>query len=259
VRGRARPWEATILSNARLTQAELLRATSARHAQLEATRAELLAMLGHDLRDPLHSIKMAGAVLEQGHSPPALGRRIRSSSTRMQRMIGQVLDMSRIDRGMGLSQTPEPLDLAELVDDLVDEARLAYPNISYELHRTDGPVVRADSARLSQVLTNLLSNARHHGTPGQPIGISVRAEGSEAVVEVANPGAPIAPDMVPALFNPFKRASLGNPRNRTGMGLGLYIAQQIVREHHGEIGYRHDGANVVFTVRLPLLAGPAGT
>jgi len=58
---------------------------------------------------------------------------------------------------------------------------------------------------------------------------------------------------VATLFNPFKRASLNNPRNRTGMGLGLYIAQQIVREHHGDIAYRHDGNEVIFSVRLPLL------
>ena len=73
------------------------------------------------------------------------------------------------------------------------------------------------------------------------------------VVEVSNAGAPIPPELVATLFNPFKRASLNNPRNRTGMGLGLYIAQQIVREHHGDLAYRHDGNEVIFSVRLPLL------
>jgi light-regulated signal transduction histidine kinase (bacteriophytochrome) len=259
VRGHAQPWEQTILTNARLTLAELLRASNARRAQTEATRAHLLAMLGHDLRDPLHSINMAGTVLEQGHSAPTLGRRIKSSSNRMQRMIGQVLDMSRIDGGMGLGIALEPLDLSELVEDLVDEARVANPNARFDLHCAGPTVVRADSGRLAQVLSNLLSNARHHGEPGQPIEVRVASEEAVALVEVANPAPPIAPEAVPTLFNPFKRASLNNPRNRTGMGLGLYIAQQIVREHHGEISYRHVGRNVVFTVRLPLLAGPAGT
>jgi light-regulated signal transduction histidine kinase (bacteriophytochrome) len=259
VRGHALPWEPATLTNARLTLAELLRVSNTRHAQTEATRAQLLAMLGHDLRDPLHSINMAGTVLEQGQAAPTLGRRIKSSSSRMQRMIGQVLDMSRIDGGLGLGIALEPLDLAELVADLVDEARMANPGTRFELDSAAAVVVRADSGRLAQVLSNLLSNARHHGEPGQPIRISVASAEAQALVEVANAAQPIAPESVPTLFNPFKRASLNNPRNRTGMGLGLYIAQQIVREHHGEISYRHEDGDVIFAVRLPLLAGPAGT
>ncbi|MCA1856520.1 GAF domain-containing protein [Massilia oculi] len=253
VRGHAHPWEATIQANARMTMAELVRVMTARRTQTEATRAQLLAMLGHDLRDPLHSINMAGMVLEKGAAQPTLGKRIQSSTSRMQRMISQVLDMSRIDGGLGLGMSLEPVDLAALVEDLLDEARLAYPAIPFQSGPSEPAIVNADSGRLGQVLSNLLSNARHHGEAGTPVRVSVMADGREAVVEVSNVGAPIAPDIVATLFNPFKRASLHNPRNRTGMGLGLYIAQQIVREHHGEIAYRHQDEEVVFSVRLPLL------
>jgi signal transduction histidine kinase len=90
---------------------------------------------------------------------------------------------------------------------------------------------------------------------GKPVRVCVSVQGQEAVVDVSNAGAPIPPELAATLFNPFKRASLNNPRNRTGMGLGLYIAQQIVREHHGDISYRHDGNEVIFSVRLPLLSG----
>lgn len=253
VRGHAHPWEATILSNARLTLAELVRVMTSRRTQTEATRAQLLAMLGHDLRDPLHSINMAGMVLEKGSAQPTLGRRIQSSTSRMQRMITQVLDMSRIDGGLGLGVTLEPVDLTALVDDLIDEARMAYPAIPFQLTCDEPAMVNADSGRVAQVLSNLLSNARHHGEAGKPVRVCVTVQDRHAVVEVSNAGAPIPPEQVATLFNPFKRASLHNPRNRTGMGLGLYIAQQIVREHHGEISYRHDGNEVVFSVRLPLL------
>ena len=259
VRGCAHEWEDGVLTHARMTLGELARVSNARRAQLETTRAQLLAMLGHDLRDPLHSINMAGMVLEKtdaGDRSTTLGKRIQSSSNRMQRMIGQVLDMSRIDRGLALGVTLERVELAALVEDMVEEARLAYPTIVYDL-RIDAPAtVMADSGRLGQVLSNLLSNARHHGEPKQPIEIRLRREDGQAVVSVANAGAPIPHEIESGLFNPFKRSSLNNPRNRTGMGLGLYIAQQIVREHQGEIDYRHvDGAGsgrVVFTVRLPL-------
>jgi light-regulated signal transduction histidine kinase (bacteriophytochrome) len=253
VRGHAHPWESTILDNSRLTLAELTRVMSSRRAQLDATRAQLLAMLGHDLRDPLHSINMAGMVLEKGNSQPTLGKRIQSSTSRMQRMISQVLDMSRIDGGLGLGVSLDPVNLTALVEDLIDEARLAYPTIPFQLTCDEAAMVKADSGRLAQVLSNLLSNARHHGEVGKPVRVCVSVQGQEAVVDVSNAGAPIPPELAATLFNPFKRASLNNPRNRTGMGLGLYIAQQIVREHHGDISYRHDGNEVIFSVRLPLL------
>jgi len=255
VRGCAHPWEEGILTHARMTLGELSRVSNARRAQTEATRAQLLAMLGHDLRDPLHSINMAGMVLEKtsgADTKGTLGRRIQSSSNRMQRMIGQVLDMSRIDRGLNLGVDLEPVDLAPLVEDMVEEARLAYPTIVYDLHTVGPAFVLADSGRLAQVLSNLLSNARHHGDPNQAIGIELAVAGPDAVVCVSNAGAPIPPDTEATLFNPYKRSSLNNPRNRTGMGLGLYIAQQIVREHNGEITYRHQDGRVVFMVRLPL-------
>ena len=255
VRGCAHEWEDGVLTHARMTLGELARVSNARRAQTEATRAQLLAMLGHDLRDPLHSINMAGMVLEKtdaSDKSSTLGRRIQSSSNRMQRMIGQVLDMSRIDRGLELGVALEPVDLAALVEDMVEEAQLAYPTIVYKLRIDEPAVVMADGVRLGQVLSNLLSNARHHGEPNQPIGILLRREDGQAVVSVANAGAPIPQEVESGLFNPFKRSSLNNPRNRTGMGLGLYIAQQIVREHRGEIRYRHEDGRVIFEVRLPL-------
>jgi light-regulated signal transduction histidine kinase (bacteriophytochrome) len=261
VRGLAHPWEDGILTHARMMLGELARVSNARRAQTESTRAQLLAMLGHDLRDPLHSINMAGMVLERtdgGSNKGTLGKRIQSSSNRMQRMIGQVLDMSRIDRGLSLGIDLHPVDLAALVEDMVEEARLAYPTIAYELnidlHTVGHAFVLADGGRLGQVISNLLSNARHHGEPNQPITIRLapQADAGLAVLEIANASAPIPAETEAALFNPFKRSSLNNPRNRTGMGLGLYIAQQIVREHEGEIDYRHEGGRVVFAVRLPL-------
>jgi light-regulated signal transduction histidine kinase (bacteriophytochrome) len=259
VRGRAQPWEEAVLTHARMTLGELARVSNARRAQTESTRAQLLAMLGHDLRDPLHSINMAGMVLEKtdagscGTSKSStLGRRIQSSSNRMQRMIGQVLDMSRIDRGLSLGVALAPVDLAALVEDMVEEARLAYPTIVYDLQTAGPAIVMGDDGRLGQVLSNLLSNARHHGEPNQPITIALAVAGGDAVVSVANAGAPLPAEVEATLFNPYKRSSLNNPRNRTGMGLGLYIVQQIVREHQGEIAYRHEGGRVLFTVRLPL-------
>jgi two-component system, chemotaxis family, sensor kinase Cph1 len=255
VRGRSHPWEAPVQSHAHLMLSELLRASNARRAQTESTRAQLLAMLGHDLRDPLNSINMAGTLLERGSgggNQPTLGKRIQSSSNRMQRLIGQVLDMSRIDGGLGLGLLLEPLDLAAIVDDLVDEMRLAYPTITYTWTNPGATMVRADAGRMSQVLSNLLSNARHHGEVGGPISVALTTHAGWASIDVANKGAPIPEEQAASLFNPFKRSALHNPRNRTGMGLGLYIVATIVREHEGEIAYRHENGQVIFSVKLPL-------
>jgi light-regulated signal transduction histidine kinase (bacteriophytochrome) len=255
VRGRAHPWEDGILTHARMLLGELVRVSNTRRAQTETMRSQLLAMLGHDLRDPLNSINMAGMVLEKTSNTDnkgSLGRRIQSSSNRMQRMIGQVLDMSRIERGLDLGIGADRIDLAALVEDMVEESRLAYPTIVYDLHTIGPAFVEADGGRLGQVISNLLSNARHHGDPNQPILVRLILEAGHACLDVANAGAPIAPDTEATLFSPFKRSSLNNPRNRTGMGLGLYIAQQIVREHQGELAYRHEDGRVVFRVRLPL-------
>ncbi|MFC5459097.1 ATP-binding protein [Massilia niabensis] len=250
--GRAHPWEAAVLDNARLTLSELLRASNARRAQTESARAQLLAMLGHDLRDPLQSINMAGTMIERGSTQPTLGRRIQSSSDRMQRLIGQVLDMSRIDGGLGLGMQLEPLDLAALTEDVVDEMRVAYPAITYD-YVNPGPVmVRADGGRIAQVLSNLLSNARHHGYVDTAINVALSTTEDWASLDVTNEGDPIPDEFAASLFNPFKRGSLHNLRNRTGMGLGLYIVATIVREHQGEIAYRFEDGEVVFSVRLPL-------
>jgi len=110
--------------------------------------------------------------------------------------------------------------------------------------------LHADPGRLSQLVSNLLSNARHHGR-GQ-VHVLLRQEGDEAVLQVSNPAPPIPAEDVGNLFNPFKRQSLSNPRNRTGMGLGLYIASQIVQSHQGSIAYGHVDGLVVFSIRLPL-------
>ena len=133
-----------MLGNARLMLSELLRASNARRAQTESARAQLLAMLGHDLRDPLHSINMAGTLIERGRAQQTLGRRIQSSSNRMQRLIGQVLDMSRIDGGLGLGLVLDALDLAALAEDVLDEARTSYPNIAYRFTDPQGDVMICD-------------------------------------------------------------------------------------------------------------------
>lgn len=252
VRGRAVPWDATSLTIASGLLSKISRAVAARNAEIDRARTELMAMLGHDLRDPLQAINMAGALLERGSQSQTIGRRIQSSSNRMQRLIGHVLDMSRINGGIGLGMQLAQTDLRAMLADLVEELGAAHPGASFRLEAPAPVSAMVDPDRLVQVMTNLLSNARHHGEAGKPVTISLRAEGAEAVIGVRNYGAPIPDAVADKLFDPFKHTSLNNPRNRKGVGLGLYIAHQIARGHGGTLAYHYDEPEIVFTLRLPL-------
>jgi len=247
----AEPWEATRMSIARQLLAEMNRASVTRHEQNDRARAQLFAILGHDLRNPLQSISMAATVLELGGSKETAGRRIKASSGRMERLISQVLDMSMINGGMLLGTAAVAVDLAPIMTDLADEFRTAKPNIVLDLAQPPQVLARVDSDRVAQAIGNLISNAYHHGKNGQPIRIVVTQDAGGVTVDVVNEGDEIAEDTARTLYNPFKRLSANNARNKGGMGLGLYIARQIMVEHGGSIDYRYQAPHVYFTLHLP--------
>ncbi|GAA0740102.1 ATP-binding protein [Ideonella azotifigens] len=253
VRDSAVPWSDSDLAIARQWLDELGHASRTRNAEIERARAHLLAVLGHDLRDPLNSISLAAQVLERGEAQghARLGQRIKASSGRMQRLVEQVLDMTRLRGGLGLQMTPQQVDLVALLDELVEEKLGAYPDLQFQ--RLYGPPhwVHADPDRLAQVLANLLGNARHHGEPGRPIVLEVSGPDDKVRLEVRNVAPPIPQDISDSLFDPFKVSSMRNPRNRQGLGLGLYIAHEVVRSHGGLLHYVHRAPEVVFTMELP--------
>ncbi|NHZ44400.1 ATP-binding protein [Massilia aquatica] len=258
VRGRAEGWSATHLAIARQMQDELHRASIARQTETDLARAQLMAMLGHDLREPLQAIQMAAAVLQQGGAAAPIGLRIQRSSSRMNRLISQVLDMSKIQMGVGLGAQMRRLDLATVIGDVVDEAMTGHPDVCYRLVADAGALVEGDADRLAQLASNLLSNARSHGERTAPIDIVVAAGAKEATFSVSNVAEALDQAAVRSLYQPFKAASLHNAHNRGGMGLGLYIAERIVTEHGGTLAYAHAQGRVTFTVTLALATGAGG-
>ncbi|MDM0089920.1 MULTISPECIES: ATP-binding protein [unclassified Variovorax] len=261
VRDTSVPWDADDTAFGRRLLDELLRARSAHVAEVARGRSELMAMLGHDLRDPLHSIAMAARLLgkeaeAEGRSVTStggrMGQRIQASSTRMARMISQVLDMSRLQTGGGLDIHRTEVDLTGLLDDLLDEMRTAHPGVQLIREAPPRLLAQVDGDRMAQVFSNLISNARQHGAPGESIIVQLSHQAGQATLDVSNVSPPIAPELASQLFNAFKRREQPNPRNRNGLGLGLYIAQAVVRAHGGHIGYAHAEPFVVFSVRFPL-------
>lgn len=252
VRGRAVPWDATQQLAATQLLGEMHRASVAKHIETDRARAQLLAMLGHDLRGPLHSINMAATVLQLGGAAGTVSTRIQSSSSRMERLISQVLDMSRISGGLGLGVDRQQVDLVPLLADLLDEVRTAHPDLQMTAAMPPTLPALLDSDRMMQLVSNLVSNARHHGTHGEAIEVRLSEHDDGALLlEVRNTAAPIADELLPTLYSPLKHASVGNVRNRGGLGLGLHIAQQIARDHGGDIAYRYEAPQVVFAVTLP--------
>ena len=250
VRNRAEPWNEVQLEIASQLLDSVGRAYADRVLEIDQLRSQLWAVLGHDLRNPLQSLSMATNALERGGEPGRLNSVIRNSTHRMKQLLGDVLDISRLHHGFDLTMQWSRVDLVTLIRQLVEESQVAYPTIAIDVALPDTLVADADASRYTQVVANLLSNARHHGQGH--IVVRAHEEDGMAVVRITNDAPPIPEDIVAALFDPFKRQSAGNERNRTGMGLGLYIAHQVVKGHQGTLVHIGGDGTVTFEARIPL-------
>jgi light-regulated signal transduction histidine kinase (bacteriophytochrome) len=250
VRGQAEPWNEVQLEIASQLLDSVGRAYADRVLEVDQLRSQLWAVLGHDLRNPLQSLSMATTALERGGEPERLNSVIRNSTHRMKQLLGDVLDISRLHHGFDLTMQWSQVDLVTVIRQLVEESQVAYPTIALDVSLPASLLADADERRYAQVVANLLSNARHHGL-GR-IAVAAREEGGMAVVSITNNAPPIPDDILVALFDPFKRQSAANERNRTGMGLGLYIAHQVVRGHQGTLVHVGGDGTVTFEARIPL-------
>jgi sigma-B regulation protein RsbU (phosphoserine phosphatase) len=231
-------------------------ATSEILEKAEADRVNLLeefiAILGHDLTSPLSAIRMSAELLAQGVSgepdglPAKHVRRILLASESMQRMIQDLLDLARSRRGGGFVLQRSPCDLNDVVRRVVDEARLLHPGRRIILEAAAHGVGAWDAVRLSQAMSNLVLNAIVHSPPDSPVRVSTRNHtGGGVTLEVNNQGA-IAADALPGLFQPFRRRA-----GSSGLGLGLYIAQQIVQAHGGRLeAHSSEAEGTTLIVRL---------
>lgn len=249
VRDTAEPWSATELEIASQLQTSMTQATSDRDRELNRVRSQLWAILGHDLRSPLAALTVASKALERTDKAERMRTAIRNSAHRMNQLVSNVLDISRLEQGMALSISHDRTDLVRLIGDLIEESRIAHPAVAIEARLPDALEADVDPVRFAQIIANLLSNARQHGQGG--IRITSRREGAEVIVSVDNEGAPIPDDVAGNLFDPFKRPSPQTSSNPTGMGLGLYIAHHLVRAHGGSVAYSARDGRVIFEVRVP--------
>jgi signal transduction histidine kinase len=240
------------------------RATDAENARL-AERARtiefqdrFIAILGHDLRNPLTSVKM-GLGLARRSAPPQTLRtidRMEASVDRMERMIQQLLDLARSRFDASIVVAPAAANLERIVNAVADELRGAHPTRALVVEATGDLDGAWDTDRLQQVVSNLVGNALSHGSLDDPVRVALRGEAEFVVLSVHNGGPPIPESVQKVLFDPFRRGAKEMRTARTsGLGLGLYISRELVNAHGGTIELvSSETQGTTFTVTLPRVA-----
>ncbi len=229
-------------------------ALAARQASETRVR-QFVADASHELRTPLAAIRGYAEVARRGRDqvPPDVAhalRRVESESTRMTRLVDDLLLLARLDSGRPLAL--EPVDLTALVVDAVSDAHVAGPEHHWQLDLPDTVVrVPGDPARLHQVLANLLANARVHTPPGSTVTTGLRLADGVVELRVADDGPGVPPELRPEVFERFARGDSSRSRAYGSTGLGLSIVAAVVEAHHGSVTLDTRPGRTVFTVHLP--------
>jgi signal transduction histidine kinase len=236
-----------------------VRRTAAERREAEQFRDLFLGALGHELRNPLSVITAGSASLSRRAISTAdlkLAHRMCSSARRMERMIAQLLEFVQVRLGGGLVIDRQRMDLGALTRNVLGQIDVSYPERTIEL-ALEGELAGAwDRERLAAVISALVENALEHGRADATVNVTVRSRGNEIVLEVRNQGNPIPRELLPLIFDPFRRAEERKRMKSAGLGIDLYLAMEIVRAHHGTLTVSSSAEEgTVFRVTLPKTHG----
>jgi signal transduction histidine kinase len=232
---------------------QLLAESMAKYAQdVDRLRDLFLGVLGHDLRNPLGAIMMSATTLMTSEGPEwrhsRTASRILSCGTRMEGLIGDLLDFTRARMGSGLPIARVDVDLEAACRSTVDEIAASHPGCRLTFQSTGELRGRWDSARIAQALSNLLGNAVQHGTRNGPIVVVLRGEADAVVLSVHNEGRAIPERHRQDIFDPFRQLYPGEAKSN--VGLGLYIVKAIAEAHGGTVDVESADSGTTFTLRL---------
>ena len=225
---------------------------------LDKSKEMFLAILGHDLRTPIGAVLTSAKFmlettdLEEPHL--TLTSRIVSATTRMNHMVGALLDFTRSRLGGGIPITPASVNMGKLVHDVVNEVLAAHPDRRIQVNARGALTGQWDCERMTQVLTNLVGNALEHGSDRTAVAVDVQGTDDEITIAVHNRGVAIPEDRLDGIFNAMKQQTARSKSQGSGanLGLGLYIADRIVHAHKGKIGVESsEERGTTFTVHLP--------
>lgn len=240
---------------------EALAASIVRYSdEVDRSRQTFLAILGHDLRSPLNSISMAAAYLLKSGGLDAkqtdIASRIKTYVATMSHMINDLLTYASAQIGREIPILPKEANIEKVCRIALDEIQTAYPDASFDFTSAGEINGRFDSARIQQVLSNLLNNAVKYGEPGLPVTLSAEGETEAIVLKVKNFGNMIPREYLQVIFNPLIQLPVSKPESNpplpTSIGLGLFIAREIVKGHNGTIEVTSsEDKGTIFLVRLP--------
>jgi PAS domain S-box-containing protein len=241
-----------------------LHARAERLAENDRRKDEFLAMLAHELRNPLASINNAAQIFGKLETEDDLDwakEVIQRQVRHLARLIDDLLDVSRISRGK-ISLRKEPLGLSPIVSSAVEAVRPLMEERKHELSISlinGGLRLEADPMRLEQILVNLLTNAAKYTDGGGRISLTARHEGRDIVIRVRDTGMGIPPQLMPRIFDLFAQGDRTAARSEGGLGIGLTLVRKLAEMHGGSVVAASDGAGEgsEFTVRLPALEEPA--
>jgi signal transduction histidine kinase len=226
--------------------------------KLDEYRDQFLAVLGHDLRNPLGAIKMSATLLTRSEALDAkhlkAASRIVRTSERMARMVGDLLDLMRTRLGQGISITRVPGNLENVCRQVIDEFSALHPDRQLVLTCEGDLLGEWDQDRLAQIISNLVGNALQHGAGDRPVTIRAFSEGDTVILAVHNDGPAIPQASLKKIFDPLVRsaATTESPGEPNSMGLGLFIVRELANVHGGTVEVAStDEGGTTFTVRLP--------
>jgi signal transduction histidine kinase len=218
---------------------------------------EVLAIVSHDLRNPLSAIRMTAQLLAKAGEVTedrrvTLSKRVISSSGRLETLVKSLADYARSRAGSIIRLQREPLDLAALARRIAEELAPAYPAHTVEHSVTGDTRGEWDAARLEQIVTQIMGNAYRHGSDSAPVQVMVDGSDADEVrLSVRNGGEPIPDELLARLFEPFQigRRPAGTPRRH--IGLGLFVARELARAHGGSVTGASSAAGTTFNLALP--------
>jgi signal transduction histidine kinase len=220
-----------------------------------------LAILGHDLRNPLGTVVTGSSFLMQANDIPPkyvlVATRMFNSAKRMSKLINDLIDFTRTHLGPGIPIRVKEGSLVAICDEVVNELRTFHPEQLIELHAPPQLDAIFDESRIAQVLSNLIGNAIQYGSADVPVTVRVTSSDGDVAIAVNNRGKVIPPDRLASIFDPMVRiaASVNNDyTERTSLGIGLFISREIVHAHGGRVSLASTEADgTTFTMTMPRL------
>lgn len=225
-------------------------------ARTDQYRDQLIGIVSHDLRNPLSGILMGAARLTSTEGlddkSARLATRIQNSAKRMVRIVDDLLDLTRTRLGSEIHIVRRPMDAGSVCEMVIAELEGSHPHAAIRYTPKGDLCGEWDSDRLAQVMSNLVGNALLHGDTDKPISVVAQGHGEEIALSINNAGRPIPESALNSIFEPNVRNVRDTAKPPSGLGLGLYIAKELVTAHGGTLGVTStDAAGTTFTVRLP--------